>query len=97
MSDPRQNWLASACVLLGLASVAGLVLLASGRVRIDSELIGLGVGVGCGDLGLTFGFLGQLPSPPSFQTGAACLLQVEGRNGRFEWMLDPHSLERRAR
>ena len=48
-------------------------------------------------VGVLAGFLGQLPSPPSFQTGAACLLQVEGRNGRFEWMLDPHSLERRAR
>ena len=48
-------------------------------------------------VGVLAGFLGQLPSPPSFQTGAACLLQVEGRNGRFEWMFDPHSLERRAR
>ena len=44
MSDPRQNWLASVFVLLGLASIAGLVLLAGGRVRIDSELLGLGVG-----------------------------------------------------
>ena len=45
MSYPRQNWLASVFVLLGLASIAGLVLLASGRVRIDNELLGLGVGV----------------------------------------------------
>lgn len=44
MSDPRQNWLASVFVLLGLASIAGLMLLAGGRVRIDSELLGLGVG-----------------------------------------------------
>ena len=44
MPDPGQNWLASVFVLLGLASIAGLVLMASGRVRIDSELLGLGVG-----------------------------------------------------
>ncbi len=44
MPDPGQNWLASVFVLLGVASIVGLVLLASGRVRIDSELLGLGVG-----------------------------------------------------
>ncbi len=44
MPDPRHNWLASVFVLLGLSSVVGLALIASGRVRIDSELLGLGVG-----------------------------------------------------
>ncbi len=44
MPDPVQNWLASVFVLLGIASIAGLVLMASGRLRIDSELLGLGVG-----------------------------------------------------
>jgi phosphohistidine phosphatase len=47
-------------------------------------------------VGVMAGFLGQLPSPPSFQTGAACLIRVEGREGQLEWMLDPYTLERRA-
>ena len=44
MPDPVQNWLASVFVLLGIASIAGLGLMASGLLRIDSELLGLGVG-----------------------------------------------------
>lgn len=46
-------------------------------------------------VGVLASFLGQLPSPPSFRTGAACLLRVEGTKGKLEWMLDPDTLERR--
>ena len=44
MPGRHQNWLASVFVLLAVASIVGLVLLASGRLRIDSEVLGLGVG-----------------------------------------------------
>ncbi len=47
-------------------------------------------------VGVLAGFLGQLRSPPSFRTGAACLLRVEGPTGKLEWMLDPDTLERHA-
>ena len=39
------------------------------------------------------GHLGRLARPPTFATGAACLLNVEGRKGRVLWMLDPQTLE----
>ena len=40
----RQHWLAVVFVLLAVASAAGLALLASGRLRLDSEWPGLLVG-----------------------------------------------------
>jgi len=39
------------------------------------------------------GQLCQLPTFPSFRTSSACLLSIEGRRGRFQWMLDPETLE----
>jgi hypothetical protein len=50
MPGPRQHWLASAFVLFGLLCAAGLVLLATGRLQIDSELPGLLVGAVLGML-----------------------------------------------
>lgn len=44
MSDRRQQWLAAAFVSLGLAAGATLLLLATGRLRVDSELLGLAAG-----------------------------------------------------
>lgn len=44
MSRLRQHWLASVFVLLAVVCVVALVALASGRLRVDSELLGLGVG-----------------------------------------------------
>lgn len=44
MPGPRQHWLASAFVLVGLASATVLVMLATGRLRVDTELLGLGAG-----------------------------------------------------
>lgn len=44
MSRLRQHWLASVFVLLAVVCVVALVALASGGLRVDSELLGLGVG-----------------------------------------------------
>jgi phosphohistidine phosphatase len=44
-------------------------------------------------VGVLAGHLCQLSSFPSFRTGSACLLNVENGKGRFEWMLDPETLE----
>ena len=44
MPGPRQHWLGLVFVLLALACVLAIVLLASGRWRIGSEALGLGVG-----------------------------------------------------
>jgi len=41
------------------------------------------------------GQLCDLLPPPSFRTGSAALLSVEDGEGRFEWMLDPDTLELR--
>jgi len=35
----------------------------------------------------------QLSTFPSFRTSSACLLNIEGPKGRFQWMLDPDTLE----
>lgn len=44
MSALRQHWLAVVFVLLALGAVVGIALLASGRWRIDGEVLGLAVG-----------------------------------------------------
>lgn len=44
MPDRSQHWLAAVFVLLGVAAVGVLVAMAGGWLRIDSELLGLGVG-----------------------------------------------------
>ena len=44
MPDRSQHWLAAVFVLLGVAAVGVLVAMAGGWMRIDSELLGLGVG-----------------------------------------------------
>lgn len=44
-------------------------------------------------IGVLAGHLGQLPTAPSFRTSSACLLSIEGDRGRFQWMLDPDTLE----
>jgi phosphohistidine phosphatase SixA len=44
-------------------------------------------------VGVLAGHLCQLPTFPSFRTSAACLLSIEGNEGRFQWMLDPETLE----
>lgn len=44
-------------------------------------------------VGVLAGHLCQLPTFPSFRTSAACLLSIEGNKGRFQWMLDPETLE----
>ena len=46
-------------------------------------------------VGVLAGHLCQLPTFPSFRTSAACLLSIERGKGRFQWMLDPETLERR--
>ena len=46
-------------------------------------------------VGVLAGHLCQLPTFPSFRTSAACLLSIEGNKGRFQWMLDPETLELR--
>lgn len=46
-------------------------------------------------IGVLAGHLGGLPSAPSFRTGSACLIELEGGKGRFQWMLDPDTLELR--
>jgi phosphohistidine phosphatase len=45
--------------------------------------------------GVLAGHLCQLATFPSFRTGSVCLLSIEGRRGRFQWMLDPETLELR--
>jgi len=44
-------------------------------------------------VGVLAGHLCQLPTFPSFRTSAACLLSIESNKGRFQWMLDPETLE----
>ena len=44
-------------------------------------------------VGVLAGHLCQLPTFPSFRTSAVCLLSIEGNKGRFQWMLDPDTLE----
>ena len=44
-------------------------------------------------VGVLAGYLCQLATFPSFPTAAACLLSIEGGKGRFQWMLDPQTLE----
>lgn len=39
------------------------------------------------------GHLCQLASFPSFRTASTCLLSIAGGKGRFQWMLDPQTLE----
>jgi len=46
MSRPDQHWLAVGFVLLALASIAGMVLLASGHWQVASEALGLIIGGG---------------------------------------------------
>jgi phosphohistidine phosphatase len=46
-------------------------------------------------VGVLAGHLCQQPTFPSFQTSSACLLNIEGGRGRFQWMLDPGTLELR--
>ncbi|MBW1757372.1 MAG: histidine phosphatase family protein [Deltaproteobacteria bacterium] len=44
-------------------------------------------------VGVLAGHLCQLATFPSFRTSSACLLSLEGGKGRFQWMLDPETLE----
>jgi len=44
-------------------------------------------------IGMLAGHLGQLATFPSFRTSSACLLSIERGKGRFQWMLDPDTLE----
>ena len=44
-------------------------------------------------IGVLAGHLCQLPTFPSFRTSSACLLSIEDGKGRFQWMLDPETLE----
>ncbi len=44
-------------------------------------------------VGVLAGHLCQLATFPSFRTSSACLLGVQGGKGRFQWMLDPETLE----
>lgn len=37
----------------------------------------------------------QMQQFASFQTGAACLIDITGGKGSFQWMLDPRTLELR--
>lgn len=46
-------------------------------------------------VGVLAGHLGQMRSAPSFQMAAVCALIIEDGRGRFQWMLDPGSLELR--
>lgn len=43
-------------------------------------------------IGVLAGHLGALTNPPSFRTGSACLVEVQGGRGRVRWMLDPDTL-----
>jgi phosphohistidine phosphatase len=44
-------------------------------------------------VGVLAAHLGRLATAPSFRTGSACLLRLEGDQGRIEWMLDPDTCE----
>jgi phosphohistidine phosphatase len=44
-------------------------------------------------VGVLAGHLCDLATFPSFRTSAACLLNIERGKGRFQWMLDPETLE----
>jgi phosphohistidine phosphatase len=44
-------------------------------------------------VGVLAGHLCQLASFPPFRTSSVCLLGLEGGKGRFQWMLDPATLE----
>ena len=44
-------------------------------------------------VGVLAGHLSGLAKFPSFRTSSACLLSIEGGKGRFQWMLDPETLE----
>ena len=46
-------------------------------------------------VGVLAAHLGQLATAPSFQPASACLLSLESGQGCFQWMLDPHTLERK--
>ncbi|MBC7172096.1 MAG: histidine phosphatase family protein [Polyangiaceae bacterium] len=39
------------------------------------------------------GHLAGIPRFPAFQAGAACLIEHDGKRGRFEWMMDPETTE----
>ena len=44
-------------------------------------------------IGVMAAHLCQLATFPSFRTASACLFSVEDKKGRFQWMLDPETLE----
>jgi len=44
-------------------------------------------------IGVLAARLGQLARFPAFDTGAVCLVRIEAGRGRFQWMLDPETLE----
>lgn len=44
-------------------------------------------------IGVLAARLGQLPRFPAFDTAAVCLVRIEDGRGRFQWMLDPETLE----
>jgi len=44
-------------------------------------------------VGVLAAHLGQLATAPSFRTASACLLRLDGGQGRIEWMLDPDTCE----
>jgi phosphohistidine phosphatase len=44
-------------------------------------------------VGVLAGHLCQLTTFPSFRTSSACLLSIEAGKARFQWMLDPETLE----
>lgn len=44
-------------------------------------------------VGVLAGQICELSTAPSFRAGSAALLTIEGGKGRFEWMLDPDTLE----
>ncbi len=44
-------------------------------------------------IGVLAARLGQLARFPAFDTGAVCLVRIEDGRGRFQWMLDPETLE----
>jgi len=44
-------------------------------------------------IGVLAARLGQLARFPAFDTAAVCLVRIEAGRGRFQWMLDPETLE----
>lgn len=44
-------------------------------------------------VGVLAGHLCQLSTFPSFRTSSACLFSIEDGKGRFQWMLDPETLQ----